>query len=200
MTDGTDRWLLLVVALIGVALLVPAVSAHGTNETTDGWTDWVNTNVWGGDAPDDVGPYAPARDGHHGPHGGGHYGPADGSYAGDRNYANETRYGGQYGPHHGPHHSWAYGAGDERPANASYYHGGAYVNGSAHYHGAYANGTYYPGDGSENGTYYPNASTVNGTDYPSDGYGNSPLHSDEPRTDGTDDSEWRYRGGPGGCH
>ncbi len=185
MTDRTDRWLLLAVALIGVALLVPAVSAHGTNER--GWTDWMDTNVWGGDAPDDVGPYAgPHGGGHHGPHGGGSYGPTTN--------ANETRYGGQYGPHHGPHHGWASGAGDERPANASYYHSGAYVNGTvpaqyatatACHHGSYATGT--------------SPATLNGTYDPSDGYESSPYPSDGTRTEETSDTQWRYRSGPGGC-
>ncbi|QSG14560.1 hypothetical protein [Halapricum desulfuricans] len=185
MTDRTDRWLLLVVALIGVALLIPAVSAHGTNDNN--WTDWMDTNVWGGDAPDDVGPYAgPHGGGHYGPHGGGSYGPAA---------TNETRYGGQYGPHHGPHHGWAYGAGDERPANASHYHGGAYVNGSAP--ARYANGTAYHHGGYANSTY---PSAVNGTYYPGDGYESSPYPSDGTRTEGTSDSAWRYSGGPGGCH
>ncbi|QSG06110.1 hypothetical protein HSR121_1775 [Halapricum desulfuricans] len=81
------------------------------------------------------------------------------------------------------------------------------MNGPAPYHGAYANDTYRQGTYAndtyptvENGTHYPNTSAVNGTDYPSDGYGNGPYHSDETRTDGADGSEWRYRGGPGGCH
>lgn len=194
MTDRTDRWLLLVVALIGVALLVPAVSAHGTNETTGDWTDWMQTNVWGGDAPDDVGPHATTRGGQYGPHGGGHHGPVDGN---DANYRGQG-----HGRHaHGPHHDWSFGANDERPVNTSYQHDGAYVNGSVDYHGVHANDTsaYYHGVYA-NGTYYPNASTANGTYYPGDSDVNDPYHSGETRTDGTGDSEWRYRGGPGGCH
>ncbi|QSG11740.1 hypothetical protein HSBGL_1318 [Halapricum desulfuricans] len=143
MTDRTDRWLLLVIALIGVALLVPAVSAHGTNQSD--WTDWMQT-TWGGDAPDDLGPHAQARG--HGPHGG-HYGPGYGPADGE--YANESR----YGPHvhrHGPHVQGQYHGAD---ANGTYYPGPPTENDTYDT----GNGTYYTSDRHANDTTYRGAGT-----------------------------------------
>ena len=107
MTTTLGRWLLVALAILGVAILTPAVSAHGTGPAaTDGaayappgdgnatdWTAWMEARMtehvgpgaleWmeahTGTTIDEMGRYMADGEGPHG-HGSGMYAPGTGMY------------------------------------------------------------------------------------------------------------------------
>lgn len=124
MSRLTGRWVLLAAALLGVALLVPIVTAHGTpSGRTDGWLPWADADHHGpmsgppADAPSHMDPfYANGTHYHEGP------------------YANSTHYPDSVAPDgaaHGPHGYWSPAArndtaSDSGPAvsTGGFHHGG----------------------------------------------------------------------------
>jgi hypothetical protein len=178
--------MLLAVALLGVALLLPVVSAHSTG--TNDWTDWTHSQLWSADdprvGPDETGTHGPMHAGGHVPH------HADGNgseaaYAHSEN-GNDMHTGAGY--HHGPHSNEAFHHQSEYE-NSTEYHQDTSLNATHHHSGVYRNGTHYHDDTHRNGAYDDEQ-----------GIENDRWHDDASNTTTSEDwDDSRRHHGPGGC-
>lgn len=199
MSELNSRWMLLAVALLGVALLLPVASAHSTG--ANDWTDWTHSQLWSDDDPradpGGTGTHAPMHAGDHGPHhAGGHGGEAAYAHGPDASdtrpsaghhhwpHSNETNYHDKYGPY----------------SNGTYHHQGEYVNSRGYHEDTYLNDTHYHGDVYQEGAHYYDDTYQNGTYEDGHGIENDRWHDDASNT--TTSGDWddrRRHHGPGGC-
>lgn len=189
MTNRSNRWLLVTAALLGVALLIPIVSAQGghtsiatTDDTAQGLSS--ETANYQGPPVDNRSAVADSDRPENGPlYHGHHQSPwVNGTDEGE--WANETD---------GPHDPWV---NETYGLHGPMYHG-AWVNGT--YGGEWTNETDAPYNSWVNSTY--NGEWTNET-YDSHGHWTDESQDDDVWTNETDGSAIRTGGrhrGPGGC-